>query len=86
VFPEVAFAHGESLQDRDRYAFVFPFSLSGSPAVVIRAGHDPVSGLPIGIQIIGPHWQEEQLLAVARFLERELPRWSPVMPAPAAAP
>lgn len=85
VFPEVAFAHGESLQDRDRYAFVFPFSLSGSPAVVIRAGHDPVSGMPIGIQIIGPHWQEERLLAVASFLERELPRWAPVMPTPTAA-
>ncbi|RON55226.1 amidase [Pseudomonas frederiksbergensis] len=81
VFPDVAFAHGESLLDRDRYAFVFPFSLSGSPAVVIRAGHDPVTGLPIGIQIIGPHWQEERLLAVANFLEREMTRWSPVTPA-----
>ncbi|UZE13436.1 amidase [Pseudomonas sp. B21-053] len=80
VFPDVAFAHGESLLDRDRYAFVFPFSLSGSPAVVIRAGHDPVSGMPIGIQIIGPHWQEERLLAVANFLEREMTRWSPVNP------
>lgn len=80
VFPDVAFAHGESLLDRDRYAFVFPFSLSGSPAVVIRAGHDPVTGMPIGIQIIGPHWQEERLLAVANFLEREMTRWSPVNP------
>ncbi|MGF6455155.1 amidase [Pseudomonas frederiksbergensis] len=80
VFPDVAFAHGESLQDRDRYAFVFPFSLSGSPAVVIRAGHDPANGMPIGIQIVGPHWQEERLLAVANFLERELERWSPVAP------
>ena len=84
VFPDVAFAHGESLQDRDRYAFVFPFSLSGSPAVVIRAGDDPVSGMPIGIQIIGPHWQEERLLAVARFLEREVTRWSPVVPSAVA--
>lgn len=80
VFPDVAFAHGDSLRDRDRYAFVFPFSLSGSPAVVIRAGHDPVSGMPIGIQIVGPHWQEERLLAVANFLERELMSWSPVVP------
>lgn len=80
VFPDVAFAHGESLLDRDRYAFVFPFSLSGSPAVVIRAGHDPVSGLPIGIQIVGPHWQEERLLAVASVLERALTPWSSVVP------
>jgi len=80
VFPDVAFGHGDSLRERDRYAFVFPFSLSGSPAVVIRAGHDPVSGMPIGIQIVGPHWQEERLLAVANFLEREMTRWSPVTP------
>ncbi len=84
VFPDVAFAHGESLDDRDRYAFVFPFSLSGSPAVVIRAGHDPATGMPIGIQIVGPHWQEERLLAVAAFLERKLQQWAPVVPAGAA--
>ncbi|MFW0887195.1 UNVERIFIED_CONTAM: amidase [Pseudomonas sp. JL1] len=84
VFPDVAFRHGESLEDRDRYAFVFPFSLSGSPAVVIRAGTDPTTGMPIGIQIVGPHWQEERLLAVAAFLERELERWSPVTPRPAS--
>ncbi|WP_310361783.1 amidase [Pseudomonas brassicacearum] len=80
VFPDVAFHHGQSLVDRDRYAFVFPFSLSGSPAVVIRAGFDPATGMPIGIQIVGPHWQEERLLAVAGFLERELERWSAVEP------
>ncbi len=72
VFPDVAFAHGESLLDRDSYAFVFPFSLSGS--------RRPVSGMPIGIQIIGPHWQEKRLLTVANFLEREMTRWSPVNP------
>ncbi len=53
VYPDVAFAHGESLEDLDRYSFVFPFSLSGSPAVVIRAGHDSQTGLPIGIQLWG---------------------------------
>ncbi|ROM65057.1 amidase [Pseudomonas brassicacearum] len=84
VFPDVAFHHGQSLVDRDRYAFVFPFSLSGSPAVVIRAGFDPATGMPIGIQIVGPHWQEERLLAVAGFLERELERWSAVAPGEAS--
>lgn len=80
VYPDVAFRHGASLENRDRYAFVFPFSLSGSPAVVIRAGADPATGMPIGVQIVGPHWQEERLLAVAAFLERELECWSPVSP------
>ncbi|WP_404823487.1 amidase [Pseudomonas capsici] len=75
VFGDVAFAHGKSLEDRDRYAFVFPFSLCGSPAIVIKAGHDPANGMPIGIQIVAAHWQEEQLIRVASFLERELEDW-----------
>ncbi|MEA9979785.1 MULTISPECIES: amidase [unclassified Pseudomonas] len=81
VFPDVAFAHGQSLADIDQYGFVFPFSLSGSPAVVIRGGYDPETGLPVGIQIVGPHWKEERILAVAKFLERAVDRWQPVYPA-----
>ncbi|MEN1833346.1 amidase [Pseudomonas lijiangensis] len=79
VFGDVAFAHGQSLEDKERYAFVFPFSLSGSPAIVIKAGQDPANGMPIGIQIVAPHWQEEQLLRVASFLERELEDWRPAL-------
>ena len=77
VYGDVAFAHGESLEDRGRYAFVFPFSLSGSPAAVIKCGHDPQNGMPIGIQIVAPHWQEEQLLRVAAYLESEFEGWQP---------
>ncbi|MBP0951091.1 amidase [Pseudomonas sp. 20GA0080] len=77
VYGDVAFAHGASLEDRGRYAFVFPFSLSGSPAAVIRCGHDPENGMPIGIQIVAPHWQEEQLLRVASYLENEFEGWQP---------
>ncbi|VVM55469.1 amidase [Pseudomonas viridiflava] len=77
VYGDVAFAHGESLEDRGRYAFVFPFSLSGSPAAVIKCGNDPQNGMPIGIQIVAPHWQEEQLLRVAAYLESEFEGWQP---------
>lgn len=44
-----------------------PFSLIGSPVVVLSAGVE--QGLPVGIQIIGRRWQDDQLLAVAAALE-----------------
>ncbi len=75
VYTDVAFSHGESMEDPDRYAFVFPFSLSGSPVVVVPAGTDQVTGLPIGVQIVGPHWHENQLLDLARHIERQLGGW-----------
>ncbi|WLE62566.1 amidase [Burkholderia plantarii] len=77
VYPDVAFGHGESLREPATYRYVFPFSLSGSPAVVIPAGRCPDSGLPIGLQLVGRHWDEHQLLAVAAHLERRLPAWEP---------
>ncbi|WP_191830426.1 amidase [Pseudomonas fluorescens] len=77
VYPDIAFRHGQSLEDRSKYGFVFPFSLSGSPAVVLRAGTDQSTGMPIGIQIVSAHWQEAKLLAFARQLEEVLPKWEP---------
>ncbi|AZD29877.1 amidase [Pseudomonas chlororaphis] len=80
VFPDVAFKPGESLDDRSRYAYVFPFSLSGSPVVVLPVAFDPELGLPIGIQIIGPHWKEPRLLALAKALESQLSGWRRAIP------
>src|SRR6266851_124903 len=44
---------------------------AGLPSVVVPAGLDG-SGLPIGVQIVGRAFEEEQVLAVARVLEKEL--------------
>ena len=41
-------------------SMVTPFSLTGSPAVVLPV--DVVDGLPVGLQIIGQRWHDEQLL------------------------
>jgi len=38
-------------------------------------GFDPDLGLPIGIQIVGPHWKEERILALAKVLESRLAGW-----------
>lgn len=44
-------------------------NLTGLPGLAVPAGHGE-DGLPIGIQIVGPHWSELRLLEVARELER----------------
>ncbi|WP_115827237.1 amidase [Xenorhabdus cabanillasii] len=69
VYPDVAFKNGTSMDNIDNYSFVFPFSLSGSPAIVIPVSKCPETGMPIGIQIVGKHWNEHQILAIASKLE-----------------
>lgn len=49
----------------------FAITLTGSPAISIPAGFTD-SGLPIGLQLVGPHRSEGALLAAAASLEAEL--------------
>lgn len=44
-----------------------PFSLSGYPAVSVPGGH--VDGLPIGMQIVAPHFEDKRALQVAKQVE-----------------
>ncbi len=50
--------------------FVSAVSLAGLPALSLPVGRD--SGLPIGVQIIAPAWQEAPMLAIAAALEARL--------------
>jgi amidase len=47
--------------------YTTPFNVSGHPVVVFPAGRSK-EGLPIGIQVVGRRWCDEQLLAVASSL------------------
>jgi Asp-tRNA(Asn)/Glu-tRNA(Gln) amidotransferase A subunit family amidase len=77
-----AFRHGErswqvegkTVHYLDAWSYTEFFNLLGNPAVVVPVGHSP-DGLPIGVQIVGRPWEEEQVLSVAAFLEKECGAW-----------
>ena len=48
--------------------FTRMFNLTGHPAIVLPCGRT-ADGLPIGLQIVGAHWQEEKIIQVARAYE-----------------
>jgi Asp-tRNA(Asn)/Glu-tRNA(Gln) amidotransferase A subunit family amidase len=77
-----AFRHGERswlIEDQtvdylDAWSCTEFFNLLGNPAAVVPVGHSS-EGLPIGVQIVGRPWEEEQVLSVAAKLEDECGAW-----------
>lgn len=57
-------------------SYVYPYNLSGWPAVSVRGGTSP-EGLPIGVQVGARPWREDVALAVAAVVERELGGYRP---------
>ena len=60
--------------DDDRFTYTLPFSLSGWPCAVVRAGTSP-EGLPIGVQIVAQPWREDVTIAAARQIETLTGGW-----------
>ena len=71
--PSAAFGLGDKMDDPVTMylndVFTVPASLAGVPAMSIPAGLD-AQGLPLGLQVIGNHFDEESVFAVAGALER----------------
>jgi Asp-tRNA(Asn)/Glu-tRNA(Gln) amidotransferase A subunit family amidase len=75
----LAFRHGErswtidgkTVEYLDAWSYTEWFNLLGNPAAVVPVSQSP-EGLPIGIQIVGRPWEEEQVLSVASVLEKEI--------------
>lgn len=51
----------------------FPFNFTGHPASSVPAGVTDEEGLPVGMQIIGPRYNDDVVLAGSAAVERERP-------------
>jgi Asp-tRNA(Asn)/Glu-tRNA(Gln) amidotransferase A subunit family amidase len=77
-----AFRHGERswtiegkvVQYLDAWSYTEWFNLLGNPAAVVPVSHSD-EDLPIGVQIVGRPWEEEEVLSVAAAVERECGGW-----------
>ncbi len=56
--------------------YCLPYSLTGYPCAVVRAGTSP-EGLPIGVQVVARPWREDIALAAAGRIESALGGWKP---------
>jgi Asp-tRNA(Asn)/Glu-tRNA(Gln) amidotransferase A subunit family amidase len=65
---------GKTVQYLDAWSYAEFFNLLGNPAAVVPMGSSP-EGLPIGVQIVGRPWEEEQVLTIAAGLEEQRGAW-----------
>lgn len=56
------------------FVYTLPYSLTGYPCAVVRAGTAP-GGLPIGVQVVARPWREDVALASAATIERATGGW-----------
>lgn len=71
--PTPAFKIGEKISPLEMYfsdIFTVPVSLAGLPALSLPCGKS--KGLPVGLQIIGKPFREEDIFVLANYLERIL--------------
>jgi aspartyl-tRNA(Asn)/glutamyl-tRNA(Gln) amidotransferase subunit A len=73
VTTETAFKLGEKISNPLRLylkdIFTIPANLAGLPALSVPCGRD-AEGLPVGLHLIGPQFQEERILGLARAYEK----------------
>ncbi|NLI81166.1 MAG: Asp-tRNA(Asn)/Glu-tRNA(Gln) amidotransferase subunit GatA [Deltaproteobacteria bacterium] len=76
VSPIPAFKVGEKSEDPLQMylsdAFTLPASLAGVPGISVPCGFTS-QGLPIGLQILGPHFREDLILRIAHQFQQATP-------------
>ena len=71
TMPTVAFRLGEKTDPLSMYLsdiLTVPAHLAGIPAISVPCGKS--EGLPIGLQIMGPHFEDERVIDVAFAFEQ----------------
>ncbi len=70
--PTTAYAFDANLDPATMYlgdVYTIGVNLAGLPAMSLPVGFDS-EGLPVGLQLIGNHWQESQLLTTAHIFQQ----------------
>ena len=75
VNARTAHKHNEH-EDLNAYSYTSAYNLAGWPGAVVRVGQDELN-LPIGVQIIAAPFREDRCLAMAKWLETNLPSFAP---------
>jgi len=65
---------GKTIHYLDAWSYTEWFNLLGNPAAVVPLSQT-AGGLPVGVQIVGRPWAEEEVLSVATMLEHECGGW-----------
>lgn len=78
IVPPQALSDGWSdlSTDTEMMRYVFPGNLTGMPAISFPVGYDS-NNMPVGMQAIGRHWEENLLLRVAYNAELRVIRKLP---------
>ncbi|WP_245331738.1 amidase family protein [Bradyrhizobium sp. NAS80.1] len=74
--PEII--EGRMVRSTEWMCFTFPTNLTGQPTATVPAGFTK-DGLPVGLQIVGRHLDEETVLKASGAFERARP-WSHMWP------
>jgi aspartyl-tRNA(Asn)/glutamyl-tRNA(Gln) amidotransferase subunit A len=85
VSPRTAFTFGEIADPTSMYLsdiFTIPINIAGNGGLSLPVGRGETSGLPVGVQIIGPQFRDENIIQVAAALERcyDIERLAPLLP------
>lgn len=65
-------------EEMDEMLFTGPFNISGHPAVSLNMGFTR-EGLPVGMQLVGPHFGDMELLQTAYHLEKMQEKTLPLL-------
>jgi len=76
VAPDIAPPYRSKVVPTNMFSYTIPYSLTGNPCVVVRAGSSH-EGLPIGVQVIAQNWHDDIALRGAHAIERALGGWRP---------
>lgn len=76
VYTQVALPHGESVKpgNFEGFSYTMAWNVAGTPAAVVRCG-TTANGLPVGVQVVAPHWHDHRALAICQLLEKEFGGW-----------